>query len=308
VTGSDPFHALPRPIVLDGGLATELERRGADLRDELWSARLLLDDPAAIVDVHRAYVEAGADVVIGASYQASFEGFERRGIDHDEAAALMRRSVELARAAANGAGRPVLVAASVGPFGAVLADGSEYTGNYGLGERSAAVAALRDFHRPRGEVLASAGPDLLAVETIPSIVEAEALADVLPALGSPAWVSFSCRDGGHLNDGTPFGEAVDVVAATPGVVAVGVNCTSPLHAPALVSLAAARSDLPVVAYPNRGATWDAGSRSWTGDAVPEGLGPLARRLVADGATLVGGCCGTGPDDIADVTGVLRPAA
>src|SRR6476660_632281 len=166
----DPFAALADVVVLDGGLATELEARGADLTDELWSARLLLDDPGLIVEVHRAYVDAGADVVIGASYQASFEGLAHRGLDHQAAAALFVRSVDLAR---EGAAGRALVAASIGPYGAVLANGAEYTGDYGLGDAVAARAFLLDFHGPRAEVLASARPDVLAIETIPSVVEAE---------------------------------------------------------------------------------------------------------------------------------------
>jgi len=305
---ADPFAAFPGPIVIDGGLATELERRGADLRDDLWSARVLLDDPGAIVDVHRAYVDAGADVLIGASYQASFEGFAARGLDRAAAAALMTKSVDLAREAAFEADRPVLVAASVGPYGAVLADGSEYTGAYGLGDRSAAVIPLREFHRPRAEALAAAEPDLLAIETIPSIAEAEALADIVPTLDVPVWISFSCRDGEHLNDGTPFADAVDVAASIPGVAALGVNCTPPAHIPSLLRIAATRTILPLLAYPNRGATWDATSRSWTGDAVPDGFEALALGLRDAGARLVGGCCGTGPADIRDVATAIRPAA
>ena len=200
----DPFAAYPGCVVLDGGLATELERRGADLRDPLWSARVLVEDPALIVEVHRAYVAAGADVVTGASYQASFEGLAARGFDREAASRLLARSVELAREAVDD--RRVLVAASVGPYGAVLANGAEYTGDYELGAASTARAALRDFHLPRAEVLAAAGPDLLAIETIPSVVEAEALVEVLDALGDvPAWVSFSCRDGARCSDGTPTG-------------------------------------------------------------------------------------------------------
>jgi homocysteine S-methyltransferase len=302
----DPFAALPHVVVLDGGLATELEARGADLSDDLWSARLLLDDPKLIVDVHRAYVDAGADVVIGASYQASFEGLERHGLDRPAARALLERSVALAREGAQGR---ALVAASVGPYGAVLANGAEYTGDYGLGDPDDARTFLRDFHGPRAEALASAAPDALAMETIPSIVEAEALLQVLDTLtDTPAWISFSCRDQTHLNDGTPFVDAVDLVADHGAVVAVGVNCTSPTAVPELVRIAAGHTDIPVVVYPNRGGTWDPRGKRWIGDDLPDGLGPLALELRAAGARLVGGCCGTGPPDIKDAAAALRPAA
>ena len=302
----DPFAGSPDVVVLDGGLATELEARGADLSDDLWSARLLLDDPLLIVDVHRAYVDAGADVVIGASYQASYEGLERRGLDHAAATALLERSVELAR---EGARDRALVAASVGPYGAVLANGAEYTGDYGLGDAETARAFLRDFHGPRAEALASAAPDLLAMETVPSIVEAEALLQVLDALtDTPAWISFSCRDETHLNDGTPFVDAVELVAGHDAVVAVGVNCTSPKAVPELVRIAAGHTDTSVVVYPNRGGTWDPRGKRWIGDDLPDGLGELALELRQAGARLIGGCCGTGPADIQAAATALRPAA
>jgi homocysteine S-methyltransferase len=299
----NPFASLSGVVVLDGGLATELERRGADLRDPLWSAKVLVEEPARIVDVHRAYADAGAQVVITASYQASFEGLAARGFDHEEAAGVFARSVELAREAV---GDRALVAASLGPYGAMLANGAEYTGAYGLGSPDHARPILKEFHRRRAEALAAARPDLFALETIPSGVEAEAIVDVLDELGDvPAWVSFSCADDAHLHDGTPIEDAVTTVDASPNVVAIGVNCTAPADVPGLLRRAAAHTSRPLVAYPNRGATWDASTKTWTGDAVPEGFGALATRLREAGARLIGGCCGTGPNDISAVAEALR---
>jgi homocysteine S-methyltransferase len=279
-------------VVLDGGLATELERRGADLRDPLWSAKVLVEDPDAIRSVHAAYFEAGADVAISASYQATFEGLAGRGIDRNQASALMRRSIELAREAA-GSGR--MVAASVGPYGAMLGNGAEYTGDYDRDENQ-----LVEFHLPRIEALAEAEPDVLALETIPSFVEARALVRALEKVPEiPAWVSFSCRDGRHICDGTPIGSAVEVVASAPGVVAVGVNCTSPLYVERLVETISDTTGKHIVCYPNRGSFWDPMRKTWTDpprqDARPS-LRPLAWKEA--GASLIGGCCGTTPDDIA----------
>lgn len=291
-------------VVLDGGLGTELDRRGADLRDRLWSARALVESPDLVRDVHAAYFAAGADVAIGASYQASFEGLAARGIESDDAVALFRRSVELARDAAEAAEGERLVAASVGPYGAFLGNGAEYTGDYDRDED-----ALVEFHLPRMEALASASPDLFAIETIPSIVEARALVRALErASNVPAWMSFSCREGAHLCDGTPFERAVEVATSSRSVVAVGVNCTSPLHVIALVEIAAARTPLPIVCYPNRGAFWDPVRKVWVDpprqDARPS-LRPLEWQKA--GARLIGGCCGTTPEDIAAIAGALRAA-
>jgi len=282
-------------LVLDGGLATELERRGADLRDDLWSARLLLEDLGAIRDVHAAYFAAGADVAITASYQASFEGFARRGLDHAATERLLALSVRLGREAAEEAGGDRLVAASVGPYGATLADGSEYVGRYGL-----SVQALIDWHRPRLEALLAADPDVLAVETIPAIEEAEAIVTLLadyPA--ARAWISFSCRDEVRISDGTPFSDAAALASSSPNVVAVGVNCTPPGYIPSLLR-SATGSRKPLLAYPNLGSTWDAARRVWMAEGPRPDFGVGSKAWREAGASIIGGCCGTTPEDIAAI--------
>ncbi len=286
------------PIVLDGGFATELERRGADLRDDLWSARVLLEDPDLIRATHLAYLGAGADVVITASYQASFQGFSARGLDEHAAAGLMRRSVDLAREACDVHGRGA-VAASVGPYGAVLGNGAEYTGDYPLGGRELGI-----FHARRLEVLDAAGADVLAVETIPSIVEAAALVRLLERCATPAWISFTCRDGESLRDGTPFSEAVSMASACDRVIAIGVNCTAPQHLGPLIEVARSVGGKPVVVYPNRGAAWDAQTKTWSEPVAAHDLAVMARMWRDGGAGLIGGCCGTGPSDVAAIARVM----
>jgi homocysteine S-methyltransferase len=306
----DPLAALlagGRVVVIDGGLATELEAEGHDLGDGLWSARLLADEPEAIVAAHLAYFRAGARVAITASYQATFEGFAARGLDHDAAAALLRRSVALAdeaRARYRAERAPadpgsLLVAASIGPYGAYLADGAEYRGRYDLDR-----GALRDFHRERLRVLWSAGPDLLACETIPDIVEVGVLAELVDEAAAPGWLTLSCADGGHLRDGTPVEEAAAIADATPGFVAVGVNCTAPEHVEELVARIAAMTAKPIVVYPNSGEGWDPGTGRWLAATGPDVDADSARRWVAAGARLVGGCCRVGPGRIRELAASL----
>ncbi|EIF00974.1 homocysteine S-methyltransferase [Saccharomonospora glauca] len=287
------------PVVSDGGLATELEARGHDLSDALWSARLLLDAPDEIVAAHRAFYEAGAVVATTASYQASFPGFAERGLDRAETTRLLHRSVALARRAGeefSGDGRRRFVAASVGPYGAALADGSEYRGDYGL-----TVAQLRDWHLPRLEALAEAEPDLLAVETVPDVVEAEALVGALAGLGVPAWLTYTV-EGDRTRAGQPLAEALAVAAEAPDVVAVGVNCCAPTDVADAIACARAVTDKPVVVYPNSGEKWDARRRAWTGPSRYSS--ELARQWVAAGARVIGGCCRVSPADIAEVARVL----
>ncbi|MGW0576288.1 homocysteine S-methyltransferase [Streptomyces sp. NPDC002920] len=288
-------------VVLDGGMSNQLASAGHDLSDELWSARLLAERPEAITEAHLAYFEAGANVAITASYQATFEGFAKRGIAHEEAARLLALSVELAREAARqargkGVTRPLWVAASVGPYGAMLADGSEYRGRYGL-----SVEQLERFHRPRLEVLAAAAPDVLALETVPDAEEAQALLRAVRGLGVPAWLSYTV-DGDRTRAGQPLEEAFALAADADEVIAVGVNCCAPDDVDAAVATAARVTGKPVVVYPNSGESWDAGARAWKGSSTftPEQV--LVWR--ESGARLIGGCCRVGPEAVASIARTL----
>ncbi|WP_328470403.1 homocysteine S-methyltransferase [Streptomyces sp. NBC_00448] len=283
-------------LVLDGGLSNQLADQGCDLADPLWTARLLADEPEQILAAHTAYLEAGAQVLTTASYQATYEGFAQRGVGRVEATRLLRRSVELARRAV--AGRlGVRVAASVGPYGAMLADGSEYRGRYGL-----SVRELERFHRLRIEALAAAEPDVLALETVPDVDEGEAMLRAAEGTGVPVWLSYTI-EGGRTRAGQRLEDAFALAAGRDEVVAVGVNCCAPGEVTDAVRLAAEVSGKPVVAYPNSGEQWDAEGRRWVGGSVFDpGLVAGWRQA---GARLVGGCCRVGPAGIAGVAAELR---
>lgn len=289
-------------VVLDGGLATTLADRGHVLDDELWSARLLLDDPDAVRDVHTAFLTAGAEVVTTASYQLAARSLAAAGRDPALADELLARSVTIAREAADAyaadTGRRAAVAASVGPYGAVLADGSEYRGRYGR-----TVAELTAFHAPRVAALAAAGPDLLAVETVPSGVELVALAPLLREAGIPTLVSMTLGpDGTTTPEGQPLAEALGAVTDLEVVVAVGVNCCPPRQAAAALERL---GDLPrpLAVQPNVGDRWDAARRRWVPGPGDAEVAP--QRWLELGARYVGGCCGTGPDQLARLAASLR---
>lgn len=278
--------------ILDGGLSTALELHGADLGDELWTARLLAERPEAIAQAHRDFFAAGAQVATSATYQASVPGFVAAGLGRPEAERLVARGVRIARDVrdefADDRSGP-LVAASVGPYGAYLADGSEYRGRYGVSAQQ-----LRDFHGPRLDLLAAAGPDLLAVETIPDADEAAVLVDLLEDLGLPAWFSYAVR-GSTTCAGQPLHEAYEVLAGCAPLIAGGVNCSQQHDVLGAVRTAGAVTGLPAVAYPNRGGDWDSERRTWS-PGEPLDLA-LVDQWVAAGATRVGGCCGVGPAEI-----------
>ena len=281
--------------VLDGGLSTALEQRGADLGDPLWTARVLAEEPERIVQAHRDFFQAGAQLATTSTYQASVPGFVAAGMTEQAARGLILRSVALAKEArdeSGGSSAGLRVAASVGPYGAFLADGSEYRGRYGV-----TASTLRDFHAPRLELLASAEPDLLAVETIPDADEAEVLVSLLDELRVPAWFTYSVRDG-ETCAGQPLAEAYAVLADSTSLVAAGVNCSAPADILGALGAAASATRLPGVAYPNRGGTWDAASKTWSQAAAIDLH--LVDGWVAAGAAYVGGCCGIGPDDLAAV--------
>ncbi|MBI4761288.1 MAG: homocysteine S-methyltransferase [Chloroflexota bacterium] len=298
-------------LVIDGALATELERRGHNLKDELWSAKVLLEKPEAIKQLHYDYFKAGADCAITASYQATLQGFMKRGLTEAQAYALLQKSVRLAGEARDefwadetnrtGRAKP-FVAASIGPYGAYLADGSEYRGNYGLTEEQ-----LIDFHRPRMKALIEAGAELLACETIPSPIEARALVKLLGEFpGVSAWISFSCKDEAHVCEGERLEVCIRQVEASPQVAAVGVNCTSPKFIPSLIREAKKATGKPILVYPNSGETYDASKSDWDGRPVYASFGEEAKVWYEAGARLIGGCCRTSPEDIQVIAGWARP--
>ena len=294
--------------MLDGGLATELEERGCDISGSLWSARVLREQPQEIERLHYDYYAAGASVAITASYQASYEGFAAIGIDADETTRLLRRSVELAceaRARYRRENpldrRELLVAASVGPYGAISHDGAEYRGDYGL-----SVDALTAFHARRFGVLAHAGADLLACETIPVLDEARAYAKLLAGHpGTRAWLSFTSPDGERTSHGELLVEGARLAEAVDGVIAVGVNCVRPEIVATAIRALRAGTGKPIVVYPNSGERWDAGDESWHGAPGRDSLAALATGWIAAGAGFVGGCCRVGPRHIAALAETVR---
>ena len=295
-------------LILDGALATELEARGCNLADTLWSAKVLMENPELIYQVHYDYFAAGANVAITASYQATPLGFAARGLDSGQASALIRQSVALAQRArddyraASGSEAPLLVAGSVGPYGAYLANGAEYRGDYAL-----PAAEMKDFHRPRVAALLEGGVDLLACETLPSFGEIQALISLLAEFPhSSAWFSFTLRDAQHLSDGTPLSKVAEVINAAPQVVAVGLNCVAlESVTPALQTLQAL-TDKPLLVYPNSGEQYDAVSKSW--HSAPSGctLHDKFPEWQQAGARLIGGCCRTTPQDIAAIAACCQP--
>ncbi len=287
-------------VLLDGGLGTLLEARGHDLSSSLWSARLLMERPQAILDAHREYFRAGADVAISASYQVSYDSLAAIGQGAGAVDDLLRLSVSLAAEARDDIRPGGWVAASVGPFGAARADGSEYRGDYGL-----AVAELRDWHRRRLEVLIDSGADVLAVETIPSLAEVEAIVSEIDGTGMPAWISVTSADG-LLRSGESLERAFEIASDIDEVIAVGVNCTHPRDIAAAIAAAREATSNPVIVYPNSGETWDAVGRRWTGEA---GLSEeMVREWIALGAAAVGGCCRIGPAQIASLAAAAAAAS
>lgn len=307
-----PFLDRQSLFIIDGGLATELEWRGYDLNDPLWSAKLLVENPAAIQQVHADYLWAGADCIISASYQASIPGLLARGFSEKEAVDLLRVSVHLARQVRaqfwqayedkdRGKRLRPLVAASVGPYGAFLANGAEYTGDYDLD-----VAGLAAWHRRRWHILADSGADLLACETIPSRSELEAICSLLAETPEmPAWVSFSCSDGRYISDGTLIADCAARLDSVPNVVAVGINCTPPRLLPELITAVQAATNKHIIVYPNSGERFDPETKVWAGESDPSTYGTMSREWRKMGAVMIGGCCRTRPSHIQQIRDRVR---
>ncbi|KAB7788492.1 homocysteine S-methyltransferase [Bifidobacterium cebidarum] len=316
--------AVQSPLIVDGAMSTELERRGVDTANGLWSAAALIDSPQLVRDVHEAYFEAGANIAITDTYQANIPAFEKAGLTSEEAERLIGTAVTVAleareryrrhRAVSNSKSRepsnassptctrPLLVAGSVGPYGAFLADGSEYTGKYRLSD-----ACYRDFHRRRMQILSDNGVDVFAFETMPNISEVRSLigllTDEFPDL--EAWVSFSLHDSDHLCDGTALEKAATLADACSQISAIGVNCVQPnLVADAIARISAITAK-PIIVYPNNGDVYHPDTKTWTHGSEALSLGRMALQWVDAGASLIGGCCRTSPADIHDLAATVH---
>ncbi|WP_394175709.1 homocysteine S-methyltransferase [Thalassotalea litorea] len=295
-----------RVLLIDGGLATQLEHQGHDLNHPMWSAKLLLEDPDAIINAHLAYLRAGAQCIITSSYQASVAGFETLGLSKEKAIDALKLSVTLAKKAVDSyveesstASRP-FVAASIGPYGAYLADGSEYRGNYGVSDET-----LYKFHSQRMSLLAQAGADFFACETIPSIQEAKVIATLLTENNQPGWISFSCQNLSQICEGSLFTDAIVSVENCAEIIAVGINCTAPEYVESLLKRGQQVTRKPLLVYPNSGECYHPDSKTWDGNADPQSSATSALRWVNAGASIIGGCCRMGPDHIKAMSEALK---
>ncbi|KAL3359142.1 hypothetical protein AABB24_015950 [Solanum stoloniferum] len=311
------LHKCGGVAVIDGGFATELERHGADLNDPLWSAKCLLTDPHLVRAVHLDYLEAGADIILSSSYQATIQGFKAKGYSIEESESLLKRSVEIAceardvyynRCRESSADhstdgkvlkqRPILVAASVGSYGAYLADGSEYSGEYG---DAVDLNFLKDFHRRRVQLLADSGADLIAFETVPNKLEAQAFVELLKEedIKTPAWLSFNSKDGVNVVSGDSLSECAAIGESCEKVLAVGINCTPPRFILDLILSIKQVTTKPILIYPNSGESYDGIRKEWVSNTgvTDEDFVPYVNKWCEAGASLVGGCCRTTPNTI-----------
>lgn len=295
------------PLLIDGGLSNVLEGQGYDLNHPLWTAHLLDKHPEAIIQTHYNYLEAGANCITTASYQASLPGLLNAGYSKAQAESLILKSVDLAEVAISRARKDglcqakPLIATSIGPYGAFLADGSEYRGDYGVSD-----AILKHFHEPRLQLLDQSSADLLACETIPSLQEASVLVEILASAKKPAWVSFSCRNGQLLNDGTPITVAARLFKDHPKVFAVGVNCTHPKYiSDLIISLKTVVADKKILIYPNSGEAYHAPTKTWMGISDPFAFAEMAKEWLALGLDIIGGCCRIGPTHIKEISQLLE---
>ncbi|QKF83377.1 homocysteine S-methyltransferase [Halarcobacter ebronensis] len=309
MTNLEILLAKQKYIILDGALGTQMQKNGYDINDSLWSAKFLAEDPKAIEEIHLQYLEAGADCIITSSYQASIEGFLQKGFTKEKAKELIVLSINLAKKIRDefwqnlkdksNRGKP-LVAASIGPYGAFLANGSEYTGEYNIPNEE-----LKEFHKKRLEIIAKTNPDLFAVETIPSLNEAKIICELLKAFNIPAWISFSAKNSSLTNANDDIKECAKYLDEQKHITALGINCTAPEHISSLIKNIKAVSSKPIVIYPNGGSKYNPLTKKWESSSTDsKEFGKLANLWKNDGASIIGGCCQTGPEEIKEIRRVL----
>lgn len=303
-----PILEQKKHMIIDGALASELQRRGCDLNDSLWSAKVLIEQPELIQQVHYDYFKAGADCAITASYQATPMGFAQKGIELEESIKLIKTSVKLAQQSKMQylndikQDKALLIAGSVGPYGAYLANGSEYTGDYQLSE-SEFIA----FHKDRVTALIDAGVDILACETMPSFLEIKALVKLIqqfPIVN--CWFSLTLEDQQHISDGTPLTEVIEYLNSIEQIVSVGINCIALEKVTPALEVLSKLTSKPLIVYPNSGEQYDPTTKQWHKNHHHNCT--FANQLdtwIKLGAKLIGGCCQTTPEDIVEIHQLLN---
>lgn len=298
-----------KAIIIDGALGTQIQKNGHNVSDSLWSAKFLDEDPQVIKDVHMQYLDSGADIIITSSYQASFEGFLKKGFTYEKVVELLKLSINIAIEARDefwennsdtNRIKP-LVAASIGPYGAYLADGSEYSGNYEISDEE-----LKNFHKKRLEVLIQTNPDIYAFETIPSLNEAKILCELIDEFNlTNSWITFSAKDDSFTNAGNEINESIKILENTKSLGAIGINCTAPQYMPKLIKNIKANTNKPIVIYPNGGSKYNPITKLWEqGEISPIEYAKMSHLWVSKGAKLIGGCCLTTPQEIKEIRKVL----
>jgi len=293
-----------RIMTIDGGFSTQLAFHvGSNIDgDPLWSARYNAVEPTAVIQTHLDFLENGAEIILTNTYQASVEGYTTHlKLDREQSIELIKSTVKLAHIArdkflqtkGNQQDKP-LIFASIGPYGAHLHDGSEYTGSYASRVSS---AVIRKWHKVRIDACVEAGVDGLAIETIPCQMEAEAVVDLIhdeyPDL--KFWVSFQCKDGQRIADGGDFSSAVEMIWSRvearqkKNLIAIGVNCINPNYVAELFK--SLKRKIPLVVYPNSGEIYSV-EEGWKGEKDCLPLEEYVHEWASLGAKFIGGCCRT----------------
>ena len=284
-------------IVLDGAMSDELERQGVQTNNKLWTATALIDQLDKVYQAHMDYFNAGAELIITDTYQANVQAFEKAGYSKTEAEQFIRNAVKIAKKARDDfekqTGKHNYVAGTIGAYGAYLADGSEYRGDYQLTSDEYLA-----FHLPRLKLVLAEKPDLIALETQPKLAEPVTVLDWLKEQRQiPVYVSFTLKDAKHLSDGTPIAEAVKKISQYQQVFAIGINCVSPTIVQDALSEFSQYTKKPLVVYPNLGASYDPQIKQWRKFTNDFNFEELTKSWYQAGARLIGGCCTTGPKEI-----------
>ena len=293
-------------VVLDGAMSTPLERLGADTNNDLWTAKALIDNEELVYEVHKMYFEAGADLIITDTYQANVQAFEKVGYSEKEARNLIKKAVKIAQKARddyeNRTGKHNYIAGTIGPYGAYLANGSEYRGDYELSTKE-----YQQVHLPRIEELVNAEVDILAIETQPKLDEVLAILELLKEKypQQKVYVSYTLSDDDTISDGTPLPRAIHALEDYSQVIAVGINCVKlELVEPALKNMKEI-TDKHLIVYPNSSAVYDPKSKTWSQPKTSATFEELIPNWYEAGARIIGGCCTTGPKEIKAVAYFIK---
>ena len=278
--------------LLDGSMSFPMEQLGYNLKNKLWTGKALINNPDLIKDIHKGYIDAGADFISTSTYQISFDRLKNMGYQSEEIKKIFQKSVDIVKDAIEESKlkKEIKIVGSFGPYASYDPEASEYIGEY-----DSTDIEIKKFHLNNIRIIEETDLDIILYETIPCLREIKILSEALSHSTKEIWISITCNEEMEFRDGSSFKDACEIISKIEKITTMGINCFSPLLVKKAIDLLKKYSNKKILIYPNSGEIYNPKERFWTGNN--EFNNSMIKNWLSLYPDIIGGCCRIGYDDI-----------